>query len=90
MDAEHGLINMRGREYDPVLGQFLQLDPIVQAPFYAQSLNRFSYVWNNPLKLVDPSGFSPIATSPLKELTRSHGGVKASHTSSGYRLKVAA
>jgi hypothetical protein len=32
-------------------------DPFVQAPYHSQSLNRYSYVWNNPLTLVDPSGF---------------------------------
>ncbi len=48
---------MRGREYDPRIGQFLQADPIVQAPFSSQHLNRYAYVINNPLKLVDPSGF---------------------------------
>jgi hypothetical protein len=30
----------------------------VQAPLMSQSLNRYSYVMNNPLSLVDPSGFS--------------------------------
>jgi hypothetical protein len=40
-----------------VLGRFLSPDPLVQAPYHAQSLNRYSYVWNNPLSLVDPSGF---------------------------------
>jgi RHS repeat-associated protein len=56
-DAELGLINMRGREYDPRIGQFLQPDPIVQAPHLSQSWNRYAYVFNNPLKLVDPSGY---------------------------------
>jgi papain fold toxin 1 (glutamine deamidase) of polymorphic toxin system len=32
-------------------------DPFVQAPYHTQSLNRYSYVWNNPLTLIDPSGF---------------------------------
>jgi hypothetical protein len=41
---------MRGRQYDPKLGQFIQPDPIVQAPDYSQSWNRYAYVFNNPLK----------------------------------------
>jgi RHS repeat-associated protein len=45
------------QHYDPETSLFLQLDPYVQAPFFSQSLNRFAYVFNNPLKLVDPSGF---------------------------------
>ncbi|QSQ12250.1 RHS repeat-associated core domain-containing protein [Myxococcus landrumensis] len=57
-DDESGLVNMRGRLYDPRVGRFLTPDPVVQAPFASQSLNRYSYVFNNPLRYVDPSGFS--------------------------------
>ena len=56
--AELGIIHMNGRLYDPVLGRFLQADPIIQAPHNAQSHNRYSYVMNNPLSMSDPSGFS--------------------------------
>lgn len=52
-----GLIHMNGRVYDPVVGRFLSADPFVQAPQFSQSLNRYSYVLNNPLSLTDPSGF---------------------------------
>lgn len=52
-----GLVNMNGRVYNPVTGQFLSADPIVQAPGNLQSYNRYAYVWNNPLTLTDPSGF---------------------------------
>lgn len=48
---------MGGRIYDPLLGRFLQADPFVQAPSNTASLNRYSYVWNNPLNATDPSGF---------------------------------
>ncbi|MEK8016401.1 MAG: RHS repeat-associated core domain-containing protein [Candidatus Parabeggiatoa sp.] len=51
------LIHMNGRVYDPVIGRFLTADPIVQAPANLQNLNRYSYVLNNPLSLVDPSGY---------------------------------
>jgi RHS repeat-associated protein len=56
--AELGLIRMNGRIYDPVIGRFLQADPMIQAPQNAQSHNRYSYVMNNPLSFTDPSGFS--------------------------------
>ncbi|HKO53019.1 MAG TPA: choice-of-anchor A family protein [Polyangiaceae bacterium] len=56
-DPELGLVNMRGRMYDPRLGQFLSPDPVIQSP-YGQGLNRFAYVFNSPLNYVDPSGFS--------------------------------
>ena len=52
-----GIIHMNGRIYDPRLGRFLQADPIVQDPRNGQSLNRYSYVFNNPLSFTDPSGY---------------------------------
>ena len=52
-----GFIHMNGRIYDPKLARFLQADPIIQEPYYTQSLNRYSYTWNNPLNATDPSGY---------------------------------
>lgn len=52
-----GFIHMNGRLYDPKLGRFLSPDPIVQAPAYSQSHNRYSYVFNAPTSLVDPTGY---------------------------------
>lgn len=52
-----GLVHMNGRVYDPVLGRFLSADPFIQYPEETQSWNRYSYVFNNPLSYVDPSGY---------------------------------
>jgi RHS repeat-associated protein len=52
------LIHMNGRVYDPLTGRFISADPFVQEPLFSQSLNRYSYVANNPLSYVDPSGYS--------------------------------
>lgn len=52
------LIHMNGRVYDPRLGRFLSVDPIIQTISLSQALNPFSYVMNNPLTLIDPSGYS--------------------------------
>ena len=52
------LVHMNGRVYDPLLGRFLQADPLIQAPGNLQSYNRYSYVLNNPLMFADPSGLS--------------------------------
>jgi RHS repeat-associated protein len=51
------LVHMNGRVYQPLLGRFISADPFVQDPFNSQSLNRYSYVFNNPLSFTDPSGF---------------------------------
>lgn len=53
-----GLTHMNGRLFDPVLARFVSADPIVQEPYNLQSLNRYSYVLNNPLYYTDPTGFS--------------------------------
>src|SRR5689334_18144094 len=52
---------MNGRVYDPSIGRFMSADPFVQAPLNSQSLNRYSYVFNNPLSFADPSGFQTAA-----------------------------
>jgi len=49
-----GIIHMNGRIYDAHLGRFLQADPFVED---TTTLNRYTYVHNNPLSLTDPSGF---------------------------------
>ena len=51
-----GLVHMNGRVYDPRLGRFLSPDPIVGDPTSSQSWNLYSYVGNNPLSYVDPTG----------------------------------
>jgi len=48
---------MNGRVYDPQIGRFMSADPIVQDPTDTQSLNRYSYVSNNPLSYTDPTGY---------------------------------
>lgn len=62
-----GLVHMGGRLYDPKLGRMLNADPFVQAPANSQSFNRYSYVMNNPISLVDPSGY---LWNPIKKLTK--------------------
>ncbi len=52
-----GLVHMKARLYDPVLGRFLSADPTVQFPNSTQGFNRYAYVNNNPLSFTDPSGF---------------------------------
>jgi RHS repeat-associated protein len=53
------LVNMNARIYDPQIGRFMSADSIVPAPFYSQAFNRYSYGFNAPLVLTDPSGNVP-------------------------------
>jgi RHS repeat-associated protein len=52
-----GLNHMNGRIEDSVTGRFLSPDPRGTIIGNTQSFNRYSYVNNNPLSFVDPSGF---------------------------------
>jgi RHS repeat-associated protein len=60
-DDDLGLVNMKGRVFDPRLGRFSTPDPVVAQPTFGQSWNPYSYVLNSPLAYVDPSGFDPDA-----------------------------
>ncbi|WP_437653680.1 RHS repeat-associated core domain-containing protein [Sorangium sp. So ce1182] len=64
-DDELGLVNMKGRVYDPKVGRFLTTDPIVSLPAFGQSWNPYSYVLNSPLNFVDPSGFESVYPLPV-------------------------
>jgi RHS repeat-associated protein len=63
------LIHMNGRVYDYRLGRFLSVDPIISNPANSQSINPYSYIGNNPLSGVDPTGYCPTGKS---EVTGSH------------------
>jgi RHS repeat-associated protein len=52
------LVHMNGRVYDPLVARFMSADPFIQDPTHSQSYNRYTYVWNNPTNLTDPTGFA--------------------------------
>lgn len=66
-DHEIGAINMNARLYDPRIGRFLNVDPLVTNPLNAQTWNGYSYVRNKPTVLVDPTGMGE--TSEAGEFT---------------------
>ncbi len=61
------------RRYDPVLGRFIQPDTIVPDPGDPQSLNRYAYVLNNPIRFIDPSGYDPLDAAWREEFYSVHG-----------------
>jgi RHS repeat-associated protein len=58
-DDAIGLINMRGRHYDPVLRRFISPDPMAGSTLGTHLTNRYGYVSNSPLVFTDPTGFWP-------------------------------
>ncbi|QYZ80444.1 RHS repeat protein [Methanofollis formosanus] len=56
MDPETGLIYLRARYYDPETGRFISKDPFTGFASVPASLNRYTYVHNNPVRFTDPSG----------------------------------
>jgi RHS repeat-associated protein len=55
-DSEYELYNYNARLYDPVMGRFITPDTMIPDPYNPQSLNRYAYCLNNPLRYTDPSG----------------------------------
>lgn len=53
-----GLTHFGAREYDPTLGRFLSVDPIIDSGDPAQ-MNAYSYAHNNPVTKSDPDGLRP-------------------------------
>jgi RHS repeat-associated protein len=63
LDPETGLYYYGGRYYDPEISRFISPDPFVQDPTEPQNLNRYSYVDNNPVGYIDPSGYFYMSKS---------------------------
>ncbi|WP_282702944.1 polymorphic toxin-type HINT domain-containing protein [Streptomyces sp. CC219B] len=61
-DASTGLTHIGAREYDPSLGQFISVDPVLQLDLH-QTLNGYSYGMQNPATFSDPDG-RKIACGP--------------------------
>jgi RHS repeat-associated protein len=53
----NGLVYLRARYYDPVIGRFVSRDPWPGLGVVPQWLNRYVYVLNNSALFVDPYGY---------------------------------
>lgn len=56
LDEETNLYYYGARYYDPAIGRFLSADTVLPSLTDGQALNRYSYVRNNPVVYVDPTG----------------------------------
>ena len=56
LDKSTGLYYYGARYYDPLIGRFTSVDPWSGDLTNPQTLNKYSYVTNNPMRYVDPTG----------------------------------
>jgi RHS repeat-associated protein len=54
-NAGTGLTRLGAREYEPELGRFISVDPVID-PNDPQQLNAYAYSNNNPASMADPDG----------------------------------
>ena len=58
-DTTTDLTHLGAREYDPTLGRFLSVDPVIDTADPLQ-FNAYTYAQNNPTGMSDPDGRRPI------------------------------
>ncbi|MFB7999797.1 RHS repeat-associated core domain-containing protein [Streptomyces sp. NPDC056002] len=75
VDTTTGLTHVGAREYDPGIGQFISVDPLLELDKH-QSLNGYGYSRNNPTTSSDPSGMADADCS-TGIATHCAGGVPA-------------
>ncbi len=63
-DAETGYYQNGLRDYDPILGRYLESDPIG----LLGGLNTYAYAMDNPLKLIDPMGTESVDEAYQRQL----------------------
>jgi len=96
-DAEVGLYYLGARYYDPSLGRFIQEDAVEGSADLPASQNRYIYCQNDPVALIDPTGYSPENTGTPARFTpmnysniqSSEGGMNSCYMED-YTLMVAA
>ena len=64
-DPGTGFHDYGARMYWPQIGRFISADSVMGHPESPMSLNRYSYVLNNPYKYVDPDGKTPLIVAAL-------------------------
>jgi len=57
------LIDMGARRYDPALGTFISADTIIPNLGNPLAMDRYAYVYNNPIRYTDPSGHIGVCSN---------------------------
>jgi RHS repeat-associated protein len=64
-----GLVALGARYYDPAIGTFVSVDPVLNGAT-PQALNSYGYALGNPTTLSDPTGLSPACNEDEKDCTQ--------------------
>ncbi len=59
-DTQTGLVHFGARDYDPEVGRWISKDPVL---FVGGQTNLYTYVDNDPVSLVDPSGLWKVSVN---------------------------
>jgi RHS repeat-associated protein len=70
--ATSGTVTIGARTYDPVIGRFLSVDPVL-SPSDPQQNNGYSYAHNDPVSMSDPTGLDPNIASSCSTLACRNG-----------------
>ena len=62
-DTTTGLTHIGAREYDPLIGRFISVDPVMNTT-KPLSLNGYTYTENNPVTIADPTGLDGSCPYP--------------------------
>lgn len=67
-----GLVQVGVRMYDPVIGRFLQRDPLF-TPRTAATTNPYAFAFNEPINNGDPTGLDPSCTDDQLCISATYG-----------------
>jgi RHS repeat-associated protein len=67
-DDETGLVLLGARYYHPEIGRFISADSVIPNLENTQAHDRYAYVYNSPVGLVDPSGHVPKAANDAQQI----------------------
>ncbi len=93
-DPDTGLLYLRARDYDPATGQFLTVDPAVDA-----TRQPYAYAGNNPISRTDPTGLQYGSDDPWTSFNETFNPVSVllngssnlgNHTANGCDIGVLA
>jgi len=72
-DEETGLFSASTRYYNPEWGRWLNADMLLGEEGTLLSQNSFTYCLNNPVNMIDPTGFSGIGIYEQQQLFNTYG-----------------